>query len=250
MLERAECSKGAYFVDSKDPKNIVCGDIAPVQLPGKTWKKSKGVLLDHEWDQSRMNAVTPSTHLILEFNEDKIFKSDADNIVQVTRSGLAVTLVNLSLFEPSTTFRAFHEVLLLRTLPTMVEKFQDPGTKGLVKNMLFVVDNGPGEQPSSPMVQMLLVRLKHLLGLSSVGQVSFAEYNSKRNFVERVHAEENKVLSRHGPFASNCDNGKVTLGSQEHKANMETMANDVIQCLSEARFGGKSLQAYRGMYLF
>ena len=50
------------------------------------------------------------------------------------------------------------------------------------------------EQPSSPMVQMCLPRLLHFLNLEKVTQVSFAEYHSKRNFVERVHAEENSVI--------------------------------------------------------
>lgn len=32
------------------------------------------------------------------------------------------------------------------------------------------------------------------LKLHKLTQVSFAEYHSKRNYVERVHAEENRVL--------------------------------------------------------
>lgn len=66
---------------------------------------------------------------------------------------------------------------------------------GCLKNKFtFVVDNGPAEQPSSPMVQMCLVRLLLWLKLEKIVQVSFVEYHSKRNYVERVHAEENRVL--------------------------------------------------------
>lgn len=54
------------IVDSKDAKAIVCADISPVQRPGKTWKKRSGTLLDHEWNQSRVNAVTPMAHLFLD----------------------------------------------------------------------------------------------------------------------------------------------------------------------------------------
>ena len=61
---------------------------------------------------------------------------------------------------------------------------------------MFVVDNGPAEQPSCPIVpnDVPSLHLLHLLGLHKLTQVSFAEYHGKRNFVERVCAE-NKVLS-------------------------------------------------------
>ena len=98
-LEKAATAPNSYVIDSKDPKNIVCADVAPVQQPGKTWKESKGVLLDHEWNQFRTNAVTPSTHLFVNARKESELVG-ADNIVQVTRSGSAVTLINLSYFEP------------------------------------------------------------------------------------------------------------------------------------------------------
>ena len=50
-------------VDSKDGKSIVPGDIAPVQNPMKMWKQRSGILLDHDWEQGRTNAVT---HLFLQ----------------------------------------------------------------------------------------------------------------------------------------------------------------------------------------
>ena len=68
--------------------------------------------------------------------------------------------------------------------------------------MGFIVDNGPSEAPSNLLVQMLLVRFLKFLDFDKVTQRSFAEYLSKRNFVERVHTVENKVLSDHSHFNS------------------------------------------------
>ena len=54
------------------------------------------------------------------------------------------------------------------------------------------------------------------LKLEKIIQVSFGEYHRKRkrNYVERVHAEENRVLSKHRPFKSNCVHPNATTGSQ------------------------------------
>ena len=56
---------------------------------------------------------------------------------------------------------------------------------------MFVVNNGV-DMPQRPLVQMSLVRLRRYLGLEKITQVSFAEYHSKRNPVERVHTVEEK----------------------------------------------------------
>lgn len=93
-----------------------------------------------------------------------------------------------------------NEILYLLTIPALDSLFRDKITGRLKKEFVFAVDNGPAEQPSSPLVQMCLARLLNLLKLDRITQVSFAEYHSKRNFVERVHAEGNRVLSKHGPF--------------------------------------------------
>lgn len=53
------------LVVSKDAKAIIRADIAPVQRPGHSWSKCLE-LPDHTWDQSRTNAVTPMTFLILQ----------------------------------------------------------------------------------------------------------------------------------------------------------------------------------------
>ena len=94
---------------------------------------------------------------------------------------------------------------------------------------------------------MSLVRLLRLLNLNKVTQVSFAEYNSKRNYVERVHAEENRVLSKHGPFSSKVPHTQVTPGTLEHRENMENMAEEVRKCVSEGSFGTAPLLAFRGI---
>ena len=74
---------------------------------------------------------------------------------------------------------------------------------------------------------MSIVRLLNFLKLDKVTQVSFAEYHSKRNFVERVHAEENRVLSKHGPFHSKPIHKNASVGSNEHMENMESVAEEV-----------------------
>ena len=91
---------------------------------------------------------------------------------------------------------------------------------------------------------MLLVRLLKFLNLNKIVQVAFAEYHSKRNFVERAHSAENFVLSRHGPFNSSTIHPASIPGSNEHKANMEAMAQEVKDCINTA---GKPLQCFKGL---
>ena len=50
-----------------------------------------------------------------------------------------------------------------------------------------------GRAAKQSLVQMCLARLLKFLKLDKACQTSFAEYHSKRNFVERAHAEENRV---------------------------------------------------------
>ena len=94
---------------------------------------------------------------------------------------------------------------------------------------------------------MCMARLMGLLKLHKISQLSFAEYHSKRNFVERVHSEENRVLSKHGPFSSHAIHQHAEVGSSAHKENMEHMASEVCKCISTGRFGGKPLKCYRGI---
>ena len=64
--------------------------------------------------------------------------------------------------------------------------------------------------------------------------------------MERVHAAENYVLSRHGKFDSHQIYKNVKLDSPEHKENMEAMAKDVVNYLSKAKFNDKYVLRKRG----
>ena len=245
------------LIVSKDAKAIIPGEIAPVQRPGHSWSR-RNELPDHTWDQSRINAVTPMTFL---FMQTRVNKSEPVSIpvsncstLYLTRTGQAVTLLNLSFYEPETTFKCLNEILYMLTLPALDDLFRDRNTGKIRREWIFVVDNGPAEQPKSPLVKMCLVRLLNFLRLHRITQVSFAEYHSKRNFVERVHAEENRVLSKHGPFDSKQMHPLASTGTKEHKENIEKMCDDIRKCLLHASFGSQSLKAYRGVkssdYLF
>lgn len=94
---------------------------------------------------------------------------------------------------------------------------------------------------------MCLARLLTFLKLEKVTQISFAEYHSKRNFVERVHAEENQALSKHGPFSSKSVHKNACPSSVEHRENMEHVAEEVRRCIEGASFGQKRIQSYRGI---
>ena len=132
--------------------------------------------------------------------------------------------------------------------PSLDLYFRNPETGRLKENFSFIVDNGQSEQPSSNLVQMTLVRLCDFLNLDKVVQVSFAEYQSKRNFVERVHPEVNKSLSAHGAFSSHGKHPEVRKqGSREHLENMENMAEAVIGCLNGAKFANRYLEVFRGL---
>lgn len=186
------------LVVSKDAKAIVPGDISPVQIQGHTWKKHL-VLPDHSWDQSRVNAITPMTFLFMETVIRKLPASTVESLelpvsesttLHLKRTGQGVTLLSLSFFEAETTFKCLNEILYLLSLSALDPFFRNLTTGELKKDFIFVVDNGPSEQPNCPLLQMCLIRLLNLLKLCKVVQVSFAEYNSKCNFIERVHAEE------------------------------------------------------------
>jgi hypothetical protein len=55
------------------------------------------------------------------------------------------------------------------------------------------------------------------------------------------------VLSRHGAFSSSLIHENATTGSNEHRENMEEMAKNVQNCLSQAIFGGHFIKAVRGV---
>ena len=243
------------LVVSKDAKAIIPTDIAPVQHPGHSWKQ-RLELPDHTWDQSRTNAITPMTFLFLLTRVEQLPATSVNvldlqvsdtTMLHLTRSGQSVTLLNLSFFEPDTTFKCLNEICYLLSMTELDTFFRDPSSQKLKKEWVFVVDNGPAEQPSSHLVQMCLARLLHFLTLDKITQISFAEYHSKRNFVERVHAEENRVLSKHGPFKSRGVHQQASPGSIEHKENMEFVADEVCKCIKTGSFGGSSLLCFRGV---
>ena len=151
--------------------------------------------MDHDWSRLAHNAITPMTHLFLK-TETILEEEEENNILHnVRRTGTAATLLNLSYFEPETIQRVFNELFLLLNNPALDHLFRNPKTNKLKEHFVFVVDNGPSEAPASPLVRMWLVRLARLLQLKTVTQKSFAEYHSKRNPVERVHAVHNHALS-------------------------------------------------------
>lgn len=81
-------------------------------------------------------------------------------VVNVTRSGKTVTLINLSVSEPVTVFQVFNELLYLMTIPSFDKFFRNPKTGKLKEVIGFIVDNGPSESPSSFLVQMLLAHFE------------------------------------------------------------------------------------------
>ena len=255
LIIDSEHDKPNSLLLSKDAKAIIPANIAPVQRPGHSWN-SRMVLPDHSWDQSRTNSVTPMTFLFLMTSVKQLpatsvecFETQVSDTttIHLTRTGQGVTLLNLSFYEPETTFKCLNEIFHLLTITALDTFFRNPTTGKLKKRFTFVVDNGPAEQPSSAMVQMCLVRMMNFLKLDKVTQVSFSEYHSKRNFVERVHAEENRVLSSHGPFSSTSVHPVADAGTQKHRMNMESMAEEVRRCLTQGSFGGRQIMAFRGV---
>ena len=123
---------------------------------------------------------------------------------------------------------------------------ENPETKKLKEHFVFIVDNGPSEAPSSHLVRMWLVRLARVLKLKSVTQKSFAEYHSKRNPLERVHAVQSHALSNE-KFSSKGVHKEYKIGDAKHKENMEHMAEEVKTCLGHTQYGGKPCLVLRGI---
>lgn len=181
------------LVDSKDAKAKIHSDVSSVQKPGKTWRKV--ILPDHNWNRSSQNVVTPISHLLMERALHLEEKGEQRLVCSVRRMRTAATLLNLSHVEPATVHRVVNEIFLLLRNPALDHLFRNPQTGKLKEHFAFIVDNGPSEALASPLLRMWLVRLARILKLKSVTQKSFAEYHSKRNPVERVHAAQNHALS-------------------------------------------------------
>ena len=158
LVDQAAEQPEDYFIDSKDAKSVVHGDITPVQKPMKTWKQREGVLPDHDWEQGRANAVTPMAHLSMEtlYPEKLNLPLTAPSSgISVTRSGKGINLIYLSHYEPETVFRQLNEILFLMVQPCFDKYFRNAKTGQLKQNFAFIVDNGPSEQPSSTMVVVI-----------------------------------------------------------------------------------------------
>ena len=175
----------------------------------------------------------------------KIVSTKNDNLdVVIQRSGKAATILNLAFLEPQTVQRVFNEFFSLLANPSLDSVFINPDTGRLKGHFVFIVDNGPAEAPSSPMVAMLLVRLARILGLKSVAQKPFAEGHSKRNPVQRVHVVHNLVSSNE-VFSSTGLHKTHEKGDMKHYENMEFAAEEVRKCLLHTNFGGKPCIAMR-----
>lgn len=148
----------------------------------------------------------------------------------------------MSHYEPETIFLSVNEFLYMTTLPALDAYFRNPETGQFKEILITIVDNGI-EKPRSPLVKMLLVRLRWLLGLKVVIHLSFAEYHSKRNPVERVHTVHTKELEKHGPFQI----PNLNVDSVEHKKKMEEMHKDLEVVLRQATFNGKYTTVTKGV---
>lgn len=92
-------------------------------------------------------------------------------------------------------------------------------------------------------MQMLHVCLQRFLGLKAVVQMSFAEYHSKRNPVERVHTVHTKELEKHGPFNVPI----LNVNTLEHETKIEEMGDSVLDVLKGAKFIGKYMTVMKGV---
>jgi len=135
FLESTEGYEADCLIDSKDAKTIICGDIQPVQNPGKSWKPI--IYEDHTFDQSQTNAVYPMTHLFLGNSRNTHKANEKDPaVIEVTRTGQPVLLINIALTEH--TFRALNEFLYLLTEPSLDNIFRNPST-GNLKSVLVLL---------------------------------------------------------------------------------------------------------------
>lgn len=98
LMDSAAENANGFLLDSKDAKCIVCGDIAPVLKPGKSWSNFETP--DHSFDQSRVNAVTPMTHLFMDMPNVDLIIPGSETVVNVTRSGKAHARIILSKKRP------------------------------------------------------------------------------------------------------------------------------------------------------
>lgn len=165
--------------------------------PGK-----KIELPDHDWQRTTQNTVTPMTQLFIKTSSIQL----EDNTLSITRSGIPATDLLCTSYCPKGFQWPFSSFI-----QSFDSVFRNPQTGRLKEHFVFIVDNGPPEAPSSPMAALWLVRLARMLQLKCVTQKYFAEYHSKRNPVERVHAVHNSALSNE-VFSSHGVHDKHKIG--------------------------------------
>lgn len=159
------------LVMSKDAKAIIPADIAPVQRPGHSWN-SRLELNDHTWDQSRTNAVTPMTFLFLMTSVNQLpatcttvecleTQVSDTTTLYLTRIGQGVTLLNLSFYEPETTFKCLNEIFYLLTIPALDSFFRDH-VSGKLKKVCVCggqLSCGTAQQCNGPDVSSTAIKL-------------------------------------------------------------------------------------------
>ena len=125
-------------------------------------------------------------------------------------SGQCVTLINLSFYEPDTTFKCLNELCYLLTL-TELDVFFRNHIRQLRKEFIFVVDNGPAEQPISPLVRMCLARLLHFLNLDIYAKLHLQNITVKGILSNVPMLKRIGCYQKHGPIHK-----RDTPRSQEH----------------------------------
>ena len=80
------------------------------------------------------------THLFLDdIRKCSSLSEDPCNIVQITRTGCPVSLINIAIAEPETTFRAMNELLYLTTQPSLDSVFRNSKTGRLRSIFVFLL---------------------------------------------------------------------------------------------------------------
>lgn len=93
--------------------------------PGRTLRTFETP--DHSFDQSMDIKKEPQE------NDATLRIPNTDVVINVTRTGKAVRLINLSFSEPKTVFRVFNELFLLMCIPSLDQFFRNPETGKLKK---------------------------------------------------------------------------------------------------------------------
>ena len=141
---------------------------------------------DHTYNQSKQNAINPTSHLFLKTDETSresrlshLWYQNKQDVLLGSSPGKSETIIHQKrTWRVVNVLRFNQELLFLMTLPHLDSHFHDPSTGKLKQNFVFVVDNVV-DMPRSPLKGLLLVRLQQYLRIKKVTKVSFAEYHSK-----------------------------------------------------------------------